>query len=145
MLSFECIKNEKSVYFLLTSAFTANIGHGEARTFHMPKWISFERSVAFTQNIPQVGEVHRPASGCIKPCRNGVINKKEAVRMLFLEYNILQQPLFSLCGNPTSQSAKSRFLRIYIWMHPMRNLSSYHVLPSRPILCDVRNKYILRS
>ena len=28
MLSFECIKNEKSVYFLLTSAFTANIGRG---------------------------------------------------------------------------------------------------------------------
>ena len=26
------------------------------------------------------------ASGCMKPCRNGVINKKEAVRMLFLEY-----------------------------------------------------------
>lgn len=37
MLSFECIKNEKSVYFLLTSAFTANIGRGETKTFHMPK------------------------------------------------------------------------------------------------------------
>ena len=32
------------------------------------------------------GEVYRPASGFMKPCRNGVINKKEAVRMLFLEY-----------------------------------------------------------
>lgn len=37
MLSFECIKNEKSVYFLLTSAFVANIGRGETKTFHMPK------------------------------------------------------------------------------------------------------------
>ena len=53
MLSFECIKNEKSVYFLLTSAFTANIGRGKAQTFHIPKWISCEESAAFTQNIPQ--------------------------------------------------------------------------------------------
>ena len=73
MLSFECIKNEKSVYFLLTSAFVANIGRGEAQTFHIPKWISCEGSAAFTQNIPQGDEVHRPASGCMKPCRNGVI------------------------------------------------------------------------
>ena len=99
MLSFECIKNEKSVYFLLTSAFlklysekyffTANIGRGKAQTFHIPKWISCEVSVAFIQNIPQVGEVHRPAFGCMKPCMNGVINKKEAVRILFLEYDML--------------------------------------------------------
>ena len=27
MLSFECIKNEKSVYFLLTSAFKSSIGY----------------------------------------------------------------------------------------------------------------------
>ena len=27
MLSFECIKNEKSVYFLLTSAYSTLIGH----------------------------------------------------------------------------------------------------------------------
>ena len=27
MLSFECIKNEKSVYFLLTSAYNSVIGH----------------------------------------------------------------------------------------------------------------------
>ena len=66
--------------------FTANIGRGEAQTFHIPKWISCEGSVAFTQNIPQGSEVYRPASGCMKPCRNGVINKKETVRMLFLEY-----------------------------------------------------------
>ena len=48
MLSFECIKNEKSVYFLLTSAFTANIGRVEVQTFHIPKWISCEGSAAFT-------------------------------------------------------------------------------------------------
>ena len=66
--------------------FTANIGRGKAQTFHIPKWISCEGSVAFTQNIPQGSEVYRPASGCMKPCRNGVINKKETVRMLFLEY-----------------------------------------------------------
>ena len=52
----------------------------------MSKWISCEGGVAFTQNIPQGSEVYRPASGFMKPCRNGVINKKEAVRMLFLEY-----------------------------------------------------------
>ena len=70
--------------------FTANIGRGEAQTFHIPKWISCEGSVAFTQNIPQGNEVCRPASGCMKPCRNGVINKKETVRMIFLEYpNVL--------------------------------------------------------
>ena len=69
--------------------FTANIGRGKAQTFHIPKWISCEVSVAFIQNIPQVGEVHRPASGCMKPCMNGVINKKEAVRILFLEYDML--------------------------------------------------------
>ena len=70
--------------------FTANIGRGEAQTFHIPKWISCEGSVAFTQNIPQGSKVHRPASGCMKPCRNGVINKKETVRMIFLEYpNVL--------------------------------------------------------
>ena len=70
--------------------FTANIGHGEAQTFHIPKWISCEGGVAFTQNIPQGSEVYRPASGCMKPCRNGVINKKETVRMIFLEYpNVL--------------------------------------------------------
>ena len=61
MLSFECIKNEKSVYFLLTSAFTANIGRGEAQTFHIPKWNSCEGSAAFTQNIPQRGR--SPLSG----------------------------------------------------------------------------------
>ena len=72
--------------------FTANIGSGEAQTFHIPKWISCEGSVAFTQNIPQGSEVYCPASGCMKPCRNGVINKKETVRMLFLEY-----PKCSIC------------------------------------------------
>ena len=41
------------------------------------------------------GEVYRPASGFMKPCRNGVINKKEAVRMLLDDYSsILQQPLY---------------------------------------------------
>ena len=70
--------------------FTANIGRGEAQTFHIPKWSSCEGSAAFTQNIPQGSAVHRPASGCMKPCRNGVINKKETVRMIFLEYpNVL--------------------------------------------------------
>ena len=29
MLSFECIKNEKSVYFLLTSALVVGFGHIE--------------------------------------------------------------------------------------------------------------------
>ena len=70
--------------------FTANIGRGETQTFHIPKWISCEGSVAFTQNIPQGSEVYRPDSGCMKPCRNGVINKKETIRMIFLEYpNVL--------------------------------------------------------
>ena len=70
--------------------FTVNIGRGEAQTFHIPKWISCEGSVAFTQNIPQGSEVYRPDSGCMKPCRNGVINKKETIRMIFLEYpNVL--------------------------------------------------------
>ena len=70
--------------------FIANIGRGEAQTFHIPKWISCEGSVAFTQNIPQGSEVYRPDSGCMKPCRNGVINKKETIRMIFLEYpNVL--------------------------------------------------------
>ena len=70
--------------------FTANIGRVEAQTFHIPKWISCEGSVAFTQNIPQGSEVYRPDSGCMKPCRNGVINKKETIRMIFLEYpNVL--------------------------------------------------------
>ena len=73
---------------------TANIGRGETQIFHIPKWSSCEGSAAFTQNIPQGGEVHRPATGCMKPCRNGVINKKEAVRMLLDDYSsILQQPL----------------------------------------------------
>ena len=35
--------------------FTANIGRGEAQTFHIPKWISCEGSAAFIQNIPQEG------------------------------------------------------------------------------------------
>ena len=77
--------------------FTANIGRDEIQTFHIPKWISCEGSAAFTQNIPQGSEVYRPDSGCMKPCRNGVINKKEAVRMLLDDYSsILQQPLYWL-------------------------------------------------
>ena len=37
MLSFECIKNEKSVYFLLTSATSIHFGTFEAYSAHMPK------------------------------------------------------------------------------------------------------------
>ena len=37
MLSFECIKNEKSVYFLLTSAIIKQIGHTEILMYLLPK------------------------------------------------------------------------------------------------------------
>ena len=38
MLSFECIKNEKSVYFLLTSAEIKKIGHIEIFMHLLPKF-----------------------------------------------------------------------------------------------------------
>ena len=38
MLSFECIKNEKSVYFLLTSAKIKQIGHIEILMHLLPKF-----------------------------------------------------------------------------------------------------------
>ena len=37
MLSFECIKNEKSVYFLLTSAVYQVFGQRLNLFFHMPR------------------------------------------------------------------------------------------------------------
>ena len=44
MLSFEYIKNGKSVYFLLTSAFSVNIGHRGEEKLHMPRRASYKRN-----------------------------------------------------------------------------------------------------
>ena len=47
MLSFECIKNEKSVYFLLTSTFLLIFGYNLSLISHMPKLLN-------TQTISQI-------------------------------------------------------------------------------------------
>lgn len=41
MLSFECIKNEKSVYFLLTSALLCLIGQKITFIFYLPRHLLF--------------------------------------------------------------------------------------------------------
>ena len=44
MLSFECIKNEKSVYFLLTSAFPACFGQHTRRTKCDDEQLHFQKN-----------------------------------------------------------------------------------------------------